>query len=177
MNSRLRTKNRRVYAIGDVVAGGPRFTHWGSYQAGLVLRSILFRFGGKARPDILPWVTFTEPELAHVGLGEAEARRRYGKISTPALAVLGERPRLAGRATRGLVKLVVTAQRPRCRSGYSRAGGGRAHRTARHGRGRRDRRQKPRDRRLSLSDALGCHCAARRCRITRGSAIHHGSAG
>ena len=76
MNSRLRTRNRRIYAIGDV-AGGPQFTHWAGYQAGLVVRSILFRFGGKVRRDILPWVTFTEPELAHVGLSEAEARRRY----------------------------------------------------------------------------------------------------
>jgi pyruvate/2-oxoglutarate dehydrogenase complex dihydrolipoamide dehydrogenase (E3) component len=76
VNSRLRTRNRRVYAIGDV-AGGAQFTHWAGHQAGLVVRSILFRFGGKMRPEILPWVTFTEPELAHVGLSEAEARRRH----------------------------------------------------------------------------------------------------
>ena len=61
--------------------GGPQFTHWAGYQAGLVVRSILFRFGGKVRREILPWVTFTEPELAHVGLTEEEARRRHGKIS------------------------------------------------------------------------------------------------
>ncbi len=79
MNARLRTRNRRVYAIGDV-AGGAQFTHWAGYQAGLVVRSILFRFGGKVRPDILPWVTFTEPELAHVGLSEAEALRRYKRL-------------------------------------------------------------------------------------------------
>lgn len=76
VNSRMRTRNRRIYAIGDV-AGGPQFTHWAGYQAGLVVRSILFRFGGKVRRDLLPWVTFTDPELAHVGLTEETARRRY----------------------------------------------------------------------------------------------------
>jgi pyruvate/2-oxoglutarate dehydrogenase complex dihydrolipoamide dehydrogenase (E3) component len=49
----------------------------GGYQAGLVVRSILFRFGGCPRPEILPWVTYTDPELAHVGLTEAEARARH----------------------------------------------------------------------------------------------------
>ncbi len=79
VNSRLRTRNRRIYAIGDAV-GGPQFTHWAGYQAGLVVRSILFRFGGKVRHGTLPWVTFTEPELAHVGLSEEEARRRYRNL-------------------------------------------------------------------------------------------------
>jgi pyruvate/2-oxoglutarate dehydrogenase complex dihydrolipoamide dehydrogenase (E3) component len=77
VDSRMRTRNRRIYAIGDVAAGGPQFTHWAGYQAGLVVRSILFRFGGKVRRDLLPWVTFTDPELAHVGLTEEAARRRY----------------------------------------------------------------------------------------------------
>lgn len=108
VNSRFRTSNRRVYAIGDVVAGGPRFTHWGSYQAGLVLRSILFRFGGKVRPDILPWVTFTEPELAHVGLGEEEARRRYRTIRILRWPFSENDRAVALGATRGLVKLIVT---------------------------------------------------------------------
>ncbi|MGQ7793971.1 dihydrolipoyl dehydrogenase family protein [Faunimonas sp. B44] len=79
VDDRLRTSNPRVYAIGDV-NGGPQFTHWAAYQADRVLRSILFRFGGRANPDLLPWVTFTDPELASVGLGEDEARRRHGEI-------------------------------------------------------------------------------------------------
>lgn len=107
VNGRLRTRNRRVYAIGDV-AGGPRFTHWAGYQAGLVVRSILFRFGGKVRPDILPWVTFTEPELAHVGLSEAEARRRYGRICVLRWPFSENDRAQTDRATRGLVKVLTT---------------------------------------------------------------------
>jgi len=74
----LRTSNRRVYAIGDV-AGGLQFTHVAGHQAGLVIRSILFRLPASMNNDLVPWVTFTAPELGHVGLSEAAARARYGK--------------------------------------------------------------------------------------------------
>jgi pyruvate/2-oxoglutarate dehydrogenase complex dihydrolipoamide dehydrogenase (E3) component len=71
----LKTSNRRVYAIGDV-AGGPQFTHLANYHAGLVIRSALFRLPVTVNNDIVPRVTFTDPELAHVGLTEAQARER-----------------------------------------------------------------------------------------------------
>ena len=71
----LRTSNRRVYAIGDV-AGGPQFTHAAGYHGGLVVRNALFGLPAKAIAPI-PWVTYTDPELAHVGLTEAEARQRF----------------------------------------------------------------------------------------------------
>jgi pyruvate/2-oxoglutarate dehydrogenase complex dihydrolipoamide dehydrogenase (E3) component len=71
------TTNRKVYAAGDV-AGGLQFTHVAGYQAGLVIRNLLFRLPVKNRTDIIPWVTYTDPELAHVGLGEAEARLLHG---------------------------------------------------------------------------------------------------
>jgi pyruvate/2-oxoglutarate dehydrogenase complex dihydrolipoamide dehydrogenase (E3) component len=107
VNSRLRTRNRRVYAIGDVV-DGPRFTHWAGYEAGLVVRSILFRFGGRLRREILPWVTFTEPELAHVGLGETEARRRYRRLQVLRWP-FSENDRAHAEADpRGLVKVLAT---------------------------------------------------------------------
>ncbi len=107
VNKRLRTRNPRVYAIGDA-AGGPQFTHWAGYQAGLVVRSILFRFGGKVRPDLLPWVTFTEPELAHVGLSEAAARRRYGNVQILRWPFSENDRAHTDRATRGLVKVLAT---------------------------------------------------------------------
>jgi pyruvate/2-oxoglutarate dehydrogenase complex dihydrolipoamide dehydrogenase (E3) component len=69
----LRTSNKRVYAIGDV-AGGPQFTHVANYHAGLVLRSALFRLPVRASYDALPWVTYTDPELAQVGMTETQAR-------------------------------------------------------------------------------------------------------
>jgi pyruvate/2-oxoglutarate dehydrogenase complex dihydrolipoamide dehydrogenase (E3) component len=75
VDARLRTSNRRVYAVGDV-AGGPQFTHVAAYHAGIVIRNALFRLPARVRLDALPWVTYTEPELAHVGLSEAQARER-----------------------------------------------------------------------------------------------------
>ena len=74
----LRTSNTRVYAIGDVI-GGARFTHAANHQAGIVIRNALFRLPARYDPDTIPWVTYTDPELAQAGLTETEARRRgYG---------------------------------------------------------------------------------------------------
>jgi pyruvate/2-oxoglutarate dehydrogenase complex dihydrolipoamide dehydrogenase (E3) component len=75
VNSQLRTTNPRVYAIGDVV-GGQQFTHLANYHAGIVIRNVLFRMCAKVGAAI-PRVTFTDPELAQIGLTEAEARTRY----------------------------------------------------------------------------------------------------
>jgi pyruvate/2-oxoglutarate dehydrogenase complex dihydrolipoamide dehydrogenase (E3) component len=73
VDGRLRTTNRQVFAIGDVV-GGPQFTHLAAYHAGIVIRNALFRLPAKADLSALPWVTYTDPEVAHVGLSEAAAR-------------------------------------------------------------------------------------------------------
>ncbi|MBI3434167.1 MAG: FAD-dependent oxidoreductase [Proteobacteria bacterium] len=75
----LRTTNKKVYAIGDV-AGALQFTHVANYHAGLVIRNALFRLPVKARYGAIPWVTFTDPEMAHVGLTEAEATKHGHKI-------------------------------------------------------------------------------------------------
>ncbi|HET7848486.1 MAG TPA: FAD-dependent oxidoreductase [Pseudolabrys sp.] len=75
VNKKLRTSNRRVYAIGDVI-GPPQFTHAGNYHAGLVIRSALFRLKVRVDNDSIPWVTYTDPELAQTGLTEARARQR-----------------------------------------------------------------------------------------------------
>ena len=77
VDARLRTSNRRVFAIGDVV-GGPQFTHWAGYQAGIVLRNALFRLPARASTHALPWCTYTDPELAQVGQTEATARQYHG---------------------------------------------------------------------------------------------------
>jgi pyruvate/2-oxoglutarate dehydrogenase complex dihydrolipoamide dehydrogenase (E3) component len=73
VDARLRTTNRRVFAIGDV-AGGPQFTHVALYHAGIVIRNALFRIPAKVDYRALPWVTYTDPELAQVGLTEAASR-------------------------------------------------------------------------------------------------------
>ena len=73
VDRRLRTSNRRAYAIGDA-AGGPQFTHVALYHAGIVIRNALFRLPARVDYRALPWVTYSDPELAQVGLSEAAAR-------------------------------------------------------------------------------------------------------
>jgi pyruvate/2-oxoglutarate dehydrogenase complex dihydrolipoamide dehydrogenase (E3) component len=73
VDARLRTTNRRAFAIGDA-AGGPQFTHVALYHAGIVIRNALFRLPAPVDYRALPWVTYTDPELAQVGLTEAAAR-------------------------------------------------------------------------------------------------------
>ncbi|HYU12593.1 MAG TPA: FAD-dependent oxidoreductase, partial [Stellaceae bacterium] len=74
VDARLRTTNRRAFAIGDA-AGGPQFTHVALYHAGIVIRNALFRLPARVDYRALPWVTYTDPELAQAGLSEAAARR------------------------------------------------------------------------------------------------------
>jgi pyruvate/2-oxoglutarate dehydrogenase complex dihydrolipoamide dehydrogenase (E3) component len=74
VDKRLRsTSNRRAFAVGDV-AGGPQFTHIALYHAGIVIRNALFRLPARVNYRALPWVTYSDPELAQVGLTEAAAR-------------------------------------------------------------------------------------------------------
>ena len=107
VDPQLRTSNRRVYAIGDAV-GGPQFTHIANYHAGLVIRNALFRLPAKANYRALPWVTYTEPELAHVGLGESEARERHAGDLTILRWPFHENDRAqAERETHGVIKVVT----------------------------------------------------------------------
>lgn len=104
----LRTRNRRVYAIGDVAKGFPRLTHVAGHHAGLVIRNALFRLPVDAHRAAIPRVTYTEPELAHVGLTEREARERHGSIRIlRAPFHETDRARTDG-DTEGHVKLVAT---------------------------------------------------------------------
>jgi pyruvate/2-oxoglutarate dehydrogenase complex dihydrolipoamide dehydrogenase (E3) component len=73
VDARLRTSNPRIFAIGDAT-GGPMFTHVAGYHGGIVLRNALFRWPARVDLRALPWVTFTDPELAQVGLTEQAAR-------------------------------------------------------------------------------------------------------
>lgn len=103
----LRTTNRHVYAIGDV-AGGLQFTHVAGYHAGLVIRSILFRLPVKENRDILPWVTYTDPELGQVGLSEKAARERFGDtIKVLTFSYANNDRAQAERATKGLIKVIT----------------------------------------------------------------------
>jgi pyruvate/2-oxoglutarate dehydrogenase complex dihydrolipoamide dehydrogenase (E3) component len=107
VNKRLRSSNRRVYAVGDV-AGGLQFTHVANYHAGLVIRNALFRLRARVDETVVPRVTYTDPELAHVGLTEAEAAgRRIHVLRWP----YHENDRAqAERETRGHIKVVTTGR-------------------------------------------------------------------
>lgn len=103
----LRTSNRRVYAIGDV-NGGPQFTHSAGYQAGIVIRSALFRLPARTDYRALPWVTYCDPNLAHVGLTEAEARKQHdGDVRTVQADFRGNDRAVAERETDGGIKIVM----------------------------------------------------------------------
>jgi pyruvate/2-oxoglutarate dehydrogenase complex dihydrolipoamide dehydrogenase (E3) component len=74
-NGGLRTTNPNIYVIGDA-AGGYQFTHVAEHHAGIVLRQALFRMWWAKPSPVVPWCTFTDPELARVGLSETEAKQR-----------------------------------------------------------------------------------------------------
>ncbi|MDP5085711.1 MAG: FAD-dependent oxidoreductase [Yoonia sp.] len=104
--------NKKVYAAGDV-AGGLQFTHVAGYHAGVLIRSMLFGLPSKQRTDHIPWATYTDPELAQVGLTEAQAKKKFG----PSLEVVrfdfhhNDRLIAEGKA-KGLIKVMVVKGRP-----------------------------------------------------------------
>jgi pyruvate/2-oxoglutarate dehydrogenase complex dihydrolipoamide dehydrogenase (E3) component len=107
-DTRLRSSNHRIFAAGDV-AGGYQFTHMASYHAGIVLRNILFRLPARNTPAAMPWVTFTDPQLAQVGLTETQARQAYGDAVHVLRADFADNDRArAERLTDGFLKAVVS---------------------------------------------------------------------
>jgi pyruvate/2-oxoglutarate dehydrogenase complex dihydrolipoamide dehydrogenase (E3) component len=102
----LRTSNPRIYAAGDVT-GGYRFTHAAALDARVAVRNALFPGNRKRDSHVMPWATFTEPEIAHVGLTEAQARHQHG----PSVRVFtqhytGVDRAVTDDATAGFLKLV-----------------------------------------------------------------------
>ena len=107
VDSRLRASDRRVFAVGDV-AGGLRFTHVAGYHAGIAIRNALFRLPARADMTAAPWVTYTDPELAHVGLTGAQAKEAFGEKARVLRHDFAENDRAqAERETEGFVKAVV----------------------------------------------------------------------
>ncbi|MBQ4826611.1 FAD-dependent oxidoreductase [Leisingera sp. HS039] len=108
----LLTTNKRVYAIGDV-AGGLQFTHVAGYHAGIIIRSALFGLPSKAKTSHIPWATYTDPELAQVGLTEAQARDIYGvKLEVARFDYHHNDRAIAERRTKGFIKVMVFKGRP-----------------------------------------------------------------
>lgn len=107
VSANLKTSNKRIFAIGDVT-GGLQFTHVAGYHAGLVIQQILFRAPAKENRDIIPWATYTDPELVNVGMTEAQAREHLGDRVSVLRWTYGENDRArAERKTEGLIKIIT----------------------------------------------------------------------
>ncbi|MDX8409824.1 MAG: FAD-dependent oxidoreductase [Mariprofundales bacterium] len=106
VDARLRSSNKRVFAIGDV-AGPYQFTHMAAYQAGIVIRNMLFKLPAKVDYHAVPWVTYTDPELAHVGMTEEDAAK-LGKDIKVLRWHFDENDRAqAERRTEGMIKVIT----------------------------------------------------------------------
>ncbi|AWD23385.1 dihydrolipoyl dehydrogenase family protein [Fuscovulum blasticum] len=113
VDARLRSvSNRKVFAVGDA-AGGLQFTHVAGYHAGIVVRQAVLGLPAKTRTDHIPRATYTDPELAQVGLTEAEARAVHGaKLTVVRAGFDGNDRAVAGARGKGFVKVMVVGGRP-----------------------------------------------------------------
>jgi len=107
----MRTSNRRIFAIGDI-AGGPLLTHAAGYQAGVVIKQVCFKMRwASVDYAALPRVTYTDPEIAQVGMTETQAKKTHGdaiKVVRWAMAD-NDRARAEG-IDIGEAKVVATAK-------------------------------------------------------------------
>ena len=106
VDHRLRTTNKRVFAVGDV-AGSFQFTHVAGYHAGIVIRNALFNLPAKVDTRAVPWVTFTDPELAHVGMTEPQAKEKDPSAKSVKWPFEENDRAQAERATEGFIKAVI----------------------------------------------------------------------
>lgn len=104
----MRTSNKSIYAIGDV-AGPYQFTHMAGYQASIVISRMLFgNIFAKANYSAVPWCTYTDPELAHVGMTEEQAKEKFGTKNVRCITLpfnSTDRAK-AERKTRGMIKVI-----------------------------------------------------------------------
>jgi pyruvate/2-oxoglutarate dehydrogenase complex dihydrolipoamide dehydrogenase (E3) component len=108
----LRSTNRRIYAVGDA-AGGLQFTHVAGYHGGVIIRSAMFGLPSRAKTSHIPWVTYTDPELAHIGLTEAQAVAAHGTAVTVVRSAFQHNDRAITMAdTNGLIKVMILKGRP-----------------------------------------------------------------
>ena len=107
VDSKLRTSQKHVFGAGDVT-GRFLFTHVADHEARTVVQNALFPVRANIKYHVIPWCTFTDPELAHVGLTEPEARDRYGPaVSAHVYDLAGLDRAITERAAVGCVKIVT----------------------------------------------------------------------
>ncbi|MCH9745070.1 MAG: FAD-dependent oxidoreductase [Gammaproteobacteria bacterium] len=107
VNKRLRSSNKRVFAAGDV-AGSYQFTHAAGYHASMIIKNVVFHMPYKVDYSAMPWVTYTSPELAHVGLNEMMAKQQKIKHKVFKLSFSEIDRNQAERQTEGFIKIVVS---------------------------------------------------------------------
>ena len=106
VNRSLRTSQRHIFAAGDCL-GGFQFTHYAGWQGFMAVRNALLPGSTRAVLDRVPWTTFTEPEVAHIGLTEQQARDRYGnRIEVTSWPMAQVDRALTDGASAGFIKLV-----------------------------------------------------------------------
>ena len=106
VNQSLRTSQRHIFAAGDCL-GGFQFTHYAGWQGFMAVRNALLPGATKAVLDRVPWTTFTEPEVAHIGLTEQQARDRNGnRVEVTNWPMAQVDRALTDGASAGFVKLV-----------------------------------------------------------------------
>lgn len=111
VGANLRSSNRRVYAVGDA-AGGLQFTHVAGAHAGVIIRQFLFGLPARAA-TVIPWVSYTDPELAQIGLTEQQAKAQYGAALTVIRQEFHHNDRaLATGKAKGFLKLMLVKSRP-----------------------------------------------------------------
>lgn len=107
VNQKLQTTNKKIYACGDVI-GGYQFTHVAGFEATVVIQNALFFPTKKIDYRVIPWATFTDPELAKVGLSEQKARERYGDdVYVLKQEFAGVDRAIAEAATSGFAKIIT----------------------------------------------------------------------
>ncbi len=106
VDRRLRTTNKRVYGAGDI-NGGRQFTHVAGYHAGIIIQNILFKVPAKNGEENAPWVTYVDPELAHVGLNEDMAKQAGVKYTVATWDFHENDRAQAEHATNGKVKAII----------------------------------------------------------------------
>ncbi len=105
VDRRLRTTQRHIYACGDVI-GHYLFTHMAGYQAGVIIRNAIFRLPAKVDYSVVPWATFTDPEVARVGMTEDEARGSGDTVEVYRFPFEDNDRANAEEETRGFAKII-----------------------------------------------------------------------
>lgn len=102
----LQTSVPHIWACGDI-HGALQFTHVAAYEAVKLVRNMLFPGKSAVNYDNVPWALYTDPEVAHIGLTETEARQRFGEIRTYRVAMEDVDRAVVDRTTRGFIKFVT----------------------------------------------------------------------